>query len=178
MVFATIFLGFMLALFYICYKFPIICLFIAIGIVAYIICSHIKDRKKKEEFVKVANAYLEAFCKKHDFSYDPEDWIDSEGDVVNLGDYFVSFDDMRLDIDKDIDKEEYDKYYDYTMKVAVYGCTVPNYRSWLAGCPRLSDEQLEEIEKAHVKADIAKKELERIIKEEQEKIDYYNPSPF
>lgn len=137
-----------------------------------------EKRNLREEFVKVANAYLESFCKKHDFIYDPEDWIGSEGDVVNLGDYSVCFDDMRLDIDKDVDKEEYDKYYDYCVTASIFGCTVPNYQSWLAGCPRLSDDQFEEIEKAHVKADIAKKEFERIIKEEQNKIGYYNPSPF
>lgn len=140
-----------------------------------------EKRNLKDEFEKIANAYLEAFCKKHGLNYEEAKcgWVANEvGDVVCVSEYYINFDEIRLDIDKDVDKDEYYKYYDYCVEAAEYGCTVPNYRSWLAGCPRLSDKQLDEIRKAHKASEKARMELERLIEEEQEKIGYCNSNPF
>lgn len=132
----------------------------------------------KKKYSGIVDEYLKLFCLKHKLNYDEAKcgWVANEiGDVVCVGDYYIDFEDIRRDIDENVNADEYQKYYDYCVKVGEYGCTVPNYRSWLAGCPRFSDTQLNEIEKAHKVAERAKLELERVIKEEQEQIGYTTP---
>lgn len=132
----------------------------------------------KKRYSEIVNEYLKQFCLKHGLNYDEAKcgWVANEvGDVVCVGDYYISFDDIRRDIDENINDDEYFKYYNYCVKVNEYGCTAPNYRSWLAGCPRFNNGQLDEIEKAHKATERAKRELERVIKEEQEKIGYTTP---
>lgn len=79
---------------------------------------------------------------------------------------------MRLDINRGVPEEEFCKYYDYSMQAAAYGFTCPNYSRWLDGCPRLSDEQIKEIRKAHKRVEDAKAVFSRILKEEEGKIGY------
>lgn len=57
--------------------------------------------------------------------------------------------DMLTDIDRDAPEEEYIKYYDYCMLVGAIAngeLEIPNYDSWLRGCPRLDEEQIARLE--------------------------------
>ena len=55
----------------------------------------------KEKFEEIANEYLEIFCKKQDIDIDKCYWIaDDIGSIVDYaGEYYFSYNDIRLDID-------------------------------------------------------------------------------
>lgn len=127
----------------------------------------------KNNYEIACNAYLEAFCDKHGFDYDvaKDDWVANVvGDCCMLGDFCVSFDDMRTDIDMDAPKEEYFNYYDYYLEAYELGFICPNYANWLRGCPRLSEEQRKSLRESKNRVYEAQKEFERALKEENEKI--------
>ena len=113
------------------------------------------------------NAYLAAFCEKHGYDYDPAAWVGNDpGGIAEVGDLFVSMADMLTDIDRDAPEEEYIKYYDYCMRVGAIAngeLEIPNYDSWLRGCPRMDEEQIARLEelqhdiydaKLHLRVDI------------------------
>lgn len=127
----------------------------------------------KQQYIDACNAYLEAFCEKHGVDYDEaaNSWIGGHvGDACMIGDYFVSFEEMRTDIDMDATKDEYWSYYDYSLEAHELGVNCPNYANWLRGCPRLSEEQRKSIREAKNSVYEAKKEFERMLKEENEKL--------
>lgn len=129
-------------------------------------------QKTKQQFNDACNAYLEVFCEKHGFDYGEakNSWIDNEvGGCCFLGDFFVSFDDIKTDIDKDAPKEEYWNYYEYSLEAHDLGLICPNYVSWLRGCPRLSQEQRKSLREAKKRVYDAQKDFERIFKEENNK---------
>ena len=77
-------------------------------------------------------------------------WVGNDpGGIAEVGDLFVSMADMLTDIDRDAPEEEYIKYYDYCMRVGAIAngeLEIPNYDSWLRGCPRLDEEQIARLE--------------------------------
>ena len=127
----------------------------------------------KRKYEDACNDYLKLFCEKHGFDYDDavNSWVGGEaGGTCLLADLAVSFDEMKVDIDNDVNKEEFYSYYEYAIEAYGLGFNCPNYNNWIRGCPRLSEEQIESIRKAKIRADYAKDELERIIKEENSKL--------
>lgn len=131
-----------------------------------------RDRLKKG-YEDACNAYLKAFCEKHDFDYDDAkaSWVAGEvGDTCLCGDFYVSFEDMRTDIENEASEEEYFQYYDYTLECIKYAISSPNYKSWLRGCPRLSEEQRKSLREAKNRVELAKKELEKCIEEQKQSL--------
>lgn len=118
--------------------------------------------KLRENYDKACDAYLRAFCEKHDFDYAEaaRSWVGGDvGGITECADYCVSMSDIITDIDLDAPEEEYVKYYDYSLRVhsvANGELTVPNYASWLRGCPRMSEEQIQRLEE--LQQDIRKAE--------------------
>ena len=64
--------------------------------------------KLKQQFEKVVDAYIEEFCKKQEIDMifkDAENWvIKDKGGIIDICDMFLSFDDIRLDIDQEAPK--------------------------------------------------------------------------
>lgn len=133
------------------------------------------NRKEIQELYNDAcNEYLQAFCEKHDFDYDEasRSWVANEvGGVCLLGDYYISFDDMKTDIDMGTNENEFFNYYDYSLDAHELGFNCPNYKNWLRGCPRLSPEQIKSIREAKMRVYESEEKLKRIIKEETEKVE-------
>lgn len=133
------------------------------------------NRKEIQELYNDAcNEYLQAFCEKHDFDYDEasRSWVANEvGGVCLLGDYYISFDDMKTDIDMETNENEFFNYYDYSLDAHELGFNCPNYKNWLRGCPRLSPEQIKSIREAKMRVYESEEKLKRIIKEETEKVE-------
>ena len=129
--------------------------------------------KLRDKYNNACNAYLKAFCKKHDFDYEDvkDGWVAGDvGDVCLCGDFFVSLSDMIIDIEEDAAKDEYFKYYDYSLECHEYGISSINYKSWLSGCPRLSEEQRKSLRAAKNRVELAKKELEKCIEEKKQSL--------
>lgn len=93
-----------------------------------------------------------AFCEKHGFDYADavRNWAGgAAGGIAECADYYVSMSDILTDIDLDAPEDEYVKYYDYCLRVhsiANGELMVPNYDSWLRGCPRMDEEQIKRLE--------------------------------
>jgi hypothetical protein len=60
----------------------------------------------------VCNKYLKLFCDKHDYDYEEakDSWVaNNVGDIVLIGDYYVSMNTIRTDIDMNAPEEEFIK---------------------------------------------------------------------
>lgn len=101
----------------------------------------------KRNYENACNAYLEQWCKKHEFDYKEAEWVGGEvGGVVCVADYYVSLTDIMTDIEKDAPRGEYWKYYDYSLRCAWLEVYHPNYDNWLRGAPIKSEEELNKLE--------------------------------
>jgi hypothetical protein len=108
------------------------------------------NTKLKQDYENACHAYAEAFCKKHGYDYDPEDWVARHvGGILSVGDYFVDMETIRVDIDKNAPEDEFVKWFDYCTRVGHLSMdkSTPNFDNWMRGCPRMSDESLSELEK-------------------------------
>lgn len=118
----------------------------------------------KQAYEQAVNNYLMAFCHKHEFDYTDakNSWVGNDvGGIVCVADYYVNLDTIRTDIDRDAPVDEFVKWYDYTLRIGMIdiNAPMPNYDSWLMGCPRLSDEQISKWEELHRKTEESKEEL-------------------
>lgn len=127
----------------------------------------------KKQYVDACNAYLKAFCEKHDFDYKEarDSWVGGVvGDVCQCGDFYIQLSDIILDVDSDTDKEEFFRWYDYSLECDYLGISNPNFASWLKGCPRLRPAQRLLIKAAKKRVELAKKELEKCIVEQKQSL--------
>lgn len=107
----------------------------------------------RKNYEAACNAYANAFCEKHGY-YKLNDvsarsdtyWVaDDAGGILAMGDEFVDMATIVEDIDKDASKGEWERWQAYTDEAAyVFGrdSGLPNYRSWLRGCPRVDGDTL------------------------------------
>ena len=72
----------------------------------------------KGRWREVCNAYLQAFCEKHEYDYDDAYWVgDDPGTIACIADLFVGMDEIRYDIDENVPEEMFLKWYDYSLSV-------------------------------------------------------------
>lgn len=82
----------------------------------------------KQRFENCIMQYIEKFCKKHSLEF--EGWIgDYFGEVAYLSDLTVDMNDIRFDIDNNIDKHLYKEHYYYNLE----NSKTINYRSYVKG---------------------------------------------
>jgi len=77
--------------------------------------------------------YIDVFTIKHDIEFDY--WIaDLTGTGAVFGDYYISFDDIRLDIDNNVDNTIFFEWYDIALELAELDKSPQiNYYSYLKG---------------------------------------------
>ena len=117
----------------------------------------------KSNYRQAANAYLIEFCRKHDLENDG--WIGGDaGGVANCSDYCVDMQTIVDDINLDAPEAEFFKWYEYRLELGMLGVKVlPNFRSWIKGCPRKTEVEIAEIKAAHGRVEEAKRMLEELI---------------
>ena len=92
----------------------------------------------KERYRNICNEYLQRFCVKQEFNYEPDDaWVaGNAGDCANVGDFYFGFDEIRYDIDNDIPKGKIIEWYDYTLETSMLDLPLRiNYPSFCKGAP-------------------------------------------
>lgn len=123
--------------------------------------------KLKKDYENACNAYLKAFCEKHEFYGldNPETfWIgDQVGGIANCGDFTFDMATIVTDIDKDAPEEELLKWYDYTIEASEFNLPVPNLDHWLMGCPITPSKWFENMR-------AKRKEFEDLLKQENERL--------
>ena len=118
----------------------------------------------KQSYESACNAYLKAFCLKHEFDYEPDCWVGKYvGTICQIADYFVDMVTIRTDIDMDAKEDEFIKWYDYTLRVGTLGGTgIPNFENWLRRCPIRSEEEILAMEATRRKIEELEKELKTL----------------
>lgn len=101
----------------------------------------------------VAEAFArKQFCGEGDpavtFEGNPDMfWVaDDPGGVLCFGDYSYGFGDILTDLREDAPAGEIDRYNDYVLRCMDNGLRFINYRSWLHGAPRHSEEDFGKLE--------------------------------
>lgn len=123
----------------------------------------------KENYRKACDGYLHRFCELIEMDIHYADWVDVGG-VAEIGDYYVSMQDMITAVENNVGYEQFIEWYDYTLRAGALSLPTPNLYAWLRGCPRYSEETLLGIEAAQTRVRDAEEELERRIKEAKEAI--------
>lgn len=126
----------------------------------------ISKEKAKQLYEDGCNAYLQLFCEKHEFDFeDAKDcWVSGDvGSITECGDYFVGMQTIIDDIELDAPEDEFFKWYDYCLRANDLGLDVPNFKSFVKGCPRTSEETLTKLESI-------KNELKTTVEQENNKI--------
>lgn len=83
----------------------------------------------KNGFEFYVNKYMELFCEKHELVYDKDLWIDF-AEIIDIGDMFINFSDIRTDIDKNVKKGVFTEWYWANMESE---SKFISYNSWLKG---------------------------------------------
>lgn len=98
--------------------------------------ANTKKNELKNRWTEVSNEYLRLFCEKHEYDYEPDAWIGQDaGTVASIGDMFVSMDDMRYDIDNNVEAQLFDKWYWESLDRHEKGLKYMNYPSFVKGAP-------------------------------------------
>jgi hypothetical protein len=114
--------------------------------------------KLKQDYEMAVNAYLKAFCKKHDYEYDPDYWVAGDvGGVIMIGDIFVNFTDMRVDIDNNALQGEFMEWYEYCLRMNNISGEIqtPDYKEWLMCCNIKGEGEILELERLHQRVEDA-----------------------
>lgn len=100
-------------------------------------------KQLNERYVDTCEEYLRAFCENYDIKYEQDAWVAGDvGTIACVNDYFFDFHDViKYAVDNELtDWDEVVEWYDYTLFASEYQQTIPNFKSWHKGCPRLSKE--------------------------------------
>jgi hypothetical protein len=120
----------------------------------------------KSEWQELCNKYLKKFCEKHEYTYEADCWVANDpGTIANIGDMFVSMDNIRYDIDNCIDVDCFEAWYWKSLEVyELTGQKYMNYSSFCHGAPDMwSEERLNSVREAKRKVEVAKQNLEKEI---------------
>lgn len=88
----------------------------------------------KDNYKKACDAYLQRFCELIEMDMHYADWVDVGG-VAEIGDYYVSMQDIITAVEHNVGYDKFIKWYDYTLRADSIGLPTPNLDSWLRGCP-------------------------------------------
>lgn len=125
----------------------------------------------KINYNDACNAYLQAFCKKHDFDRSSAFWCGNDvGGIASVCDLTFDMATIRTDIDEDAPEDALLKYYDYTIDAADFNLPTPNFHAWIHGCPRTSDEWFSKMRQM-------RENFENVIEKEKANIGSYDTSP-
>jgi hypothetical protein len=114
----------------------------------------------KKNYNKACNAYLSAFCCLT--GLDNGGWVGSEpGGILQAGDYFIGMADLIVAVENKLDLDAFLEWYDYGC---IVGTGAPNLKSWIAGCPRKSQSELDEIEATRKRIMELEDELKEMLK--------------
>lgn len=122
--------------------------------------------KLKERFKEIVNDYMQAWCDKHEYYYEEDMWVANDyGGVCCVGDLFVSFNDVRYDIDNDLEEGVFEEWYWYILEIKELGCEkTVNLDTYAKGYRPYSDKQIEDIRQAKIGVDEAEKRFEELLK--------------
>lgn len=130
----------------------------------------------EKRYVEAVNEYVQAFCDKHGYGK-PEGWVANRvGETLIIGDMFVDFADIKIDINHNVPEEVFEQWYNYTLRLRELGCEKTiNYWSFSLGAPLpYSEEHLKAIEVAKYRRDEAEQALRDCLAAQTDEMDFIN----
>ena len=105
-----------------------------------------KIKKLIDDYVIVTDAAARGFVEKLGMCWSGCYWVCGDsGDMLSMGDYFVDMQTIIDGLKLDATWDDFVKWYDYTLEVYGTDTPAPNFKSWLKGCPRATEEELKEL---------------------------------
>lgn len=128
-----------------------------------------KINARKALWHDVCSEYLEEFCNRHGFTMTPYMWVhDDCGTMAEVCDMFVSMEDIRFDVDNDVDPEAFQHWYWKGLEICELTegkVKYMNYESYVKGAPDpWTKDKMESLRNGHKRLEDAKKDLEDEIK--------------
>ena len=91
-----------------------------------------KSFSLESSFNDIVMSYIIEFEEKHTITFDF--FVGKNvGQVAMFGDYYIDFDDIRLDIDKNVNESLFFEWYDGTTSRALEEKPTVNYESYVMG---------------------------------------------
>ena len=116
----------------------------------------------KQEFDRIANSYAESLKETY-FTDDFDSyWVaDEPGGVLEIGDFFLGFDDIRHIVDNQVPIDTWASWYWYCTELGMLDRTIetPSLKSWCAGCPRIPEDSIEDVRRLAAKIEEMKSRL-------------------
>lgn len=117
----------------------------------------------KTNYESACNAYLKAFCSKHEFEYNADSWVNGDiGGITDVADYCIDMSTIRYDIDNDCPEESFAEWCDYSMRMASLDVKYPNFENWIRKCPIKTEAEILEMEALAARIDELKSELTKL----------------
>lgn len=116
----------------------------------------------------ICDDYLKCFCERHGYRYEPYMWIgDDPGTIIEVNDMVINFNDIRYDVDNNVDPEMFEKWYWKDLDVyQLLGKKFINYPSFCKGAPEpITDEQLQKAHKLYKTINDTKNEFKKYVEE-------------
>lgn len=108
-----------------------------------------KDVLIRNRYEKVCNEYVAQLCSmwNQDIAYGW--WVNNEvGGIWCYGDFIsLNMSDIVYIVNNNIEEEDVINWLDYVSTAVIYGLSCPNLKSWVNGCPRLSTEDIQKLQK-------------------------------
>lgn len=84
----------------------------------------------KERFESICAEYIKLFCEKQEMEF--YGWVgDTVGEVAYIKDYYLNFDDIRLDVDTNQPKGKILSWYDQEVEAHFLGKDRINYLTYI-----------------------------------------------
>ncbi|MCK9544094.1 MAG: hypothetical protein M0R03_18910 [Novosphingobium sp.] len=107
----------------------------------------------KKEYNNILNEWVVKFCEKHGLYFEDSMWVnDGFNKIVEISDYFISIDDIIVDLTTEdvLEERDFFSWYDYCLRLKTIDLDIvtPNLKSYKANCPIISESDIEKLEKA------------------------------
>lgn len=102
----------------------------------------------REQFQKTANEYLTILLQMFEWDSYYGYWSDGAGSLYCYAeDHVLTYDQIRFIVENDVDYSVYLSWHDYCSWCRCFDFEQPNLPSWVKGCPRLTKEQMNHLDK-------------------------------
>lgn len=106
----------------------------------------IKEKLKKQ-YEAACQAYLAELLKMWELDSYYGYWIGDEvGGVYDYdGGFSINMEDIIYCVENDVTEQQYYEWQEYIVDASEFGFDIPNLKSWMHGCPRVSQETFDKL---------------------------------
>jgi len=124
------------------------------------------QERLKNLWNNVCNTYLNEFCERHGYRYEPDMWVANDpGTIAMIEDMYVDMTVIRFDVDNQVNPQVFEKW--YWKSLDLYELGVKNWMSYENYCKGCHDEwtesRIEELRKAKENYEAAQRVFDELL---------------